>query len=62
WAKELHDATKEFAEGVYVNFLSNEGEERVRDAYTSNNWSRLVEIKRIYDPNNIFRMNQNIKP
>ncbi|RMF30876.1 MAG: FAD-binding oxidoreductase, partial [Candidatus Nitrosothermus koennekii] len=32
WAKELHDATKEFAEGVYVNFLSNEGEERVRDA------------------------------
>lgn len=62
WARDLHGATEKFAQGVYVNFLSDEGETRVKDAYTEEVWQRLVEVKNKYDPNNIFRMNQNIKP
>lgn len=62
WARDFHRATEPFAQGVYVNFLSDEGEDRVRAAYTSEVWDRLVEVKKKYDPNNLFRMNQNIKP
>ncbi len=62
WAKEFHDATRPYSQGVYVNFLSNEGAERVREAYTEKVWERLVETKRKWDPENIFRMNQNISP
>jgi FAD/FMN-containing dehydrogenase len=46
---------------VYVNYLSDEGEERVRSAY-GHHWERLVELKRTYDPQNVFRANQNIAP
>jgi FAD/FMN-containing dehydrogenase len=62
WVREFHKSTEEFAQGVYVNFMSDEGEARVKDAYTEGVWSRLVEIKRKYDPENLFHMNQNIKP
>jgi FAD/FMN-containing dehydrogenase len=62
WARDFHRATEPFAQGVYVNFLSDEGEDRVRAAYTSEVWDRLVEVKKKYDSNNLFRMNQNIKP
>ncbi|MBM9511882.1 FAD-binding oxidoreductase [Desulfogranum marinum] len=62
WAKNFHQATEPFSQGVYVNFLSDEGEERVKDAYTDEVWGRLVEIKNKYDPDNLFRLNQNIKP
>lgn len=48
--------------GVYVNFLSDEGHERVRVAYPGRTWDRLVEVKRRYDPANLFRLNQNIPP
>ena len=48
--------------GVYVNFLSDEGPERVREAYPGPTWDRLVEVKRRYDPGNLFRLNQNIPP
>ena len=51
-----------FAHGVYVNFLSDEGEDRVREAYSKDVWERLIRIKKKYDPHNLFRMNQNIKP
>jgi hypothetical protein len=47
--------------GVYVNFVSQEGEERVRAAYGAN-YDRLVDLKNRYDPTNFFRLNQNIKP
>ncbi len=62
WARAFHDATRPFAQGVYVNFLSEEGADRVREAYTPAIWKRLVEVKRKYDPDNVFRMNQNIQP
>ncbi len=62
WAREFHSSTEPFAQGVYVNFLSDEGEDRVKDAYSKEIWDRLVSIKKKYDPDNLFRMNQNIKP
>jgi hypothetical protein len=62
WAKdywtELHP---ESAGGAYVNFLGDEGEERVRAAYRGN-YERLAETKRRYDPDNVFHVNQNIRP
>jgi FAD/FMN-containing dehydrogenase len=48
--------------GVYVNFLGDEGEARVREAYPGTTFDRLAEIKRRYDPTNLFRLNQNITP
>jgi FAD/FMN-containing dehydrogenase len=62
WAREFHEATQPFSQGVYVNFLSEEGNERVREAYTSEVWTRLVKAKKRWDPENIFHMNQNIVP
>ena len=62
WAREFHKLTEKFSQGVYVNFLSDEGEDRVKDAYTKEVFERLVQVKNKYDPNNLFRMNQNIKP
>ncbi|MCK5068062.1 MAG: FAD-binding oxidoreductase [Bacteroidales bacterium] len=62
WAREFHDATRPFSQGVYVNFLSEEGDARVREAYTEEVWKRLVKIKQRWDPENTFRMNQNISP
>jgi FAD/FMN-containing dehydrogenase len=47
--------------GVYVNTLLEEGDQRVRDAY-GDNYDRLVALKNKYDPDNFFRMNQNIQP
>jgi FAD/FMN-containing dehydrogenase len=48
--------------GAYVNFLGNEGETRIRAAYPGFTWQRLTEIKREYDPDNLFHLNQNIPP
>lgn len=62
WARDFAEATQQYAQGVYVNFISQEGEDRVKQAYTPEVWERLVEVKDKWDPNNIFRMNQNIKP
>lgn len=50
------------AGGSYVNHLTDEGEDRVREAYGDETWNRLVAVKRTYDPTNLFRMNQNIPP
>ena len=47
---------------VYVNFLENESEERVRTAYGADKYDRLKSLKRKYDPENFFRINQNIPP
>jgi FAD/FMN-containing dehydrogenase len=48
--------------GVYANFLGDEGEERVREAYPGPTWDRLAAVKGRYDPDNVFRLNQNIPP
>jgi FAD/FMN-containing dehydrogenase len=47
--------------GLHVNFINDEGEERIRAAYGSN-YERLVALKNRYDPANFFRFNHNIKP
>jgi len=47
---------------AYVNFLGDEGEERVREAYPGSTWDRLRTVKTQYDPTNLFRLNQNIPP
>jgi FAD/FMN-containing dehydrogenase len=63
WAREFFDAMQPHAGGrVYLNFLGDEGENRVRQAYGSEQYERLVELKRKYDPTNLFRLNQNIEP
>jgi FAD/FMN-containing dehydrogenase len=63
WARELFEAARPHSTGgVYVNFLSEEGDARVRDAYGDAAWSRLVALKDKYDSENIFRLNQNIRP
>ena len=48
--------------GAYAGFLADEGEERVRAAYPGATWDRLAEVKATYDPENVFRLNQNIPP
>ena len=48
--------------GVYVNFLMDEGRERIRQAYGAGKYERLRALKRTYDPTNVFRLNQNIPP
>ena len=62
WTEALWRVTRAEGAGVYVNFLENEGAERVRDAYPPATFARLAAIKRRYDPQNIFRFNQNIPP
>ena len=61
WVKTLRDDLQPFAHGVYVNQLGETSDELIRAAYGSN-YARLVEIKKKYDPQNVLRLNQNIKP
>jgi FAD/FMN-containing dehydrogenase len=62
WARGLRDAMQPFATGgTYVNFLGV-GDARVRDAYDAERYSRLVELKRRWDPRNVFHLNQNVAP
>jgi hypothetical protein len=62
WASAVAEALGEGQPGVYVNFLSDEGATRVREAYPGPTWHRLRQVKHHYDPTNFFRMNQNIPP
>jgi FAD/FMN-containing dehydrogenase len=62
WAQDFFDAMQPHAGGrVYLNFLGEEGGNRVRQAYGARNYERLVELKRVFDPSNLFRLNQNIQ-
>jgi hypothetical protein len=62
WTRDYFDALHPFsAGGAYVNFMMDEGEDRVKATY-GGNYKRLAEIKAKYDPTNLFRVNQNIKP
>jgi hypothetical protein len=62
WVTDYMAALRQKDAGAYVNFLGDEGPQRVRDAYPSPTWERLVSIKKKYDPTNLFRLNQNIPP
>jgi FAD/FMN-containing dehydrogenase len=62
WIDGYFGALAPKANGVYSNFLDDEGEARVRDAYPAGAYDRLVDVKRRYDPSNLFRRNQNIRP
>jgi hypothetical protein len=62
WTEALWQSIRHEGSGVYVNFLQEEGEARIREAYPAATFTRLVAIKRRYDAGNLFRFNQNIAP
>jgi FAD/FMN-containing dehydrogenase len=62
WVRDLSQALGPVAGAAYVNFLADEGEERIRAAYPGTTWERLAKVKAEYDPENLFRLNQNIPP
>jgi FAD/FMN-containing dehydrogenase len=62
WSREYHEALHPYsAGGAYVNMMMEEGQERVQAAY-GENYERLAKIKAKYDPDNVFHVNQNIRP
>lgn len=61
WIRTLWDKVDDERTGVYVNFLETEGDDRIEECY-GENFPRMQELKRKYDPMNMFRFNQNIKP
>lgn len=61
-AERLWQALSPYTEGVYVNFLMDEGEQRVHEAYPPATYARLAALKQRYDPTNLFHYNQNIVP
>jgi FAD/FMN-containing dehydrogenase len=62
WAKDYWEALHPYSSGgAYLNFIMNEGQERIKASY-KHNYDRLTKIKRKYDPKNFFRVNQNIVP
>jgi FAD/FMN-containing dehydrogenase len=62
WVRNYWSALEPWHTSVYVNFLGDEGEERIRAAYGAEKYDRLKALKRKYDPDNVFRLNQNIPP
>ncbi|MGD8792904.1 MAG: FAD-binding oxidoreductase [Anaerolineae bacterium] len=64
WTRDFWREVQQFSTGgAYVNFMSaDEGQERVKAGYGAEKYERLVEVKSRYDPNNFFRINQNVKP
>jgi len=62
WCKSYWEALHPYSSGgAYSNFMMDEGQDRVKASY-KHNYNRLVDIKQKYDPNNLFKVNQNIKP
>jgi FAD/FMN-containing dehydrogenase len=62
WVRDYYDATSPHSEaGGYVNFMADDDQDRVRANY-GDNFQRLVEVKRRYDPGNLFHLNQNVRP
>ncbi len=62
WVGELAANLRQGDAGAYANFLGDEGETRIREAYPGLTWDRLTAVKARYDPTNLFRLNQNIPP
>ena len=62
WVRDFYDATAPLSEeGGYVNFMADDDQERIRANYRQN-YDRLDQVKRAYDPDNLFHLNQNIRP
>ena len=62
WVRDYYEATAPHSEaGGYVNFMADDDQGRIKANYKGN-YERLVEIKRTYDPGNLFHLNQNIEP
>jgi FAD/FMN-containing dehydrogenase len=63
WVRQFSRAIQPHSTGAqYINFLGDEGEGRVKAAYGEGKFARLVALKNKYDPKNLFRLNQNIRP
>jgi hypothetical protein len=62
WVNDLAAELRQEDGGAYVNFLGEDGAERIRAAYPDATWDRLTAIKASYDPANLFRLNHNIRP
>jgi FAD/FMN-containing dehydrogenase len=62
WARECWEAMAPYRTGAYVNWLMEEGDEHVREVYGEERYRRLQAVKRRYDPENVFHLNQNIVP
>jgi FAD/FMN-containing dehydrogenase len=62
WTQAFWNDVRPYASGVYVNFLENSERARIGEAYPGDTYSRLAAVKRAYDPDNVFNLNQNIKP
>jgi FAD/FMN-containing dehydrogenase len=62
WAEAAAAALRRGDDAAYVNFVGDEGEDRVHAAYPGATWDRLAAVKRRYDPENLFRQNQNVPP
>jgi FAD/FMN-containing dehydrogenase len=62
WVRSFWSALEPWHQGVYVNFLGDEGADRVRDSYGAEKYERLQALKAQFDPDNFFRINQNIPP
>jgi FAD/FMN-containing dehydrogenase len=62
WVSDFEAGLRQKDDAVYVNFLGDEGQARVRKAYPGTTWNRLAAVKRQYDPTNLFHVNQNIPP
>jgi FAD binding domain/Berberine and berberine like len=62
WARAYWSALSPYHTSAYVNFLMDEGQERIRQAYGTAKYDQLKTLKRKYDPDNFFRLNQNIQP
>jgi FAD/FMN-containing dehydrogenase len=62
WTEALWEKIRGEGSGVYVNFLEKEGDARVREAYPGETYERLVDVKTMYDPENLFQFNQNVQP
>ena len=62
WVTDLANELSQGDPAAYAGFLGDEGEERVRAAYPGSTWERLTAIKADYDPDNVFRLNQNLPP
>jgi hypothetical protein len=62
WVADFARVVQPNDQGAYVGFLGDEGEARVRSAYPPATFDRLSRVKATYDPANLFRLNQNIRP